>query len=161
MTLIELLVAMAIVVIGASIMIVSLSGARTTRALEGATLQISSAIREAQNNALTGKFSTSSNTVCRHRVWIVEGESVVHTSIVSGSGCATETARQYDLSNGVKAANSQALFFTLPHARVFDGSGTELTSGRIDLQISKESLTYHVCVYPGGRVEEAGAAGCP
>lgn len=169
-TLIEIMAAIGILSIMTAFVLVSFSGARVRRELEGASREVASVIREAQNNALTGKRDASrdDNRVCYYMINAQEGSNQIGVHIgstdpLAGSDCTESTDTYYQLKNGIRirTGGSQMFYFTLPHARVYRfPANTELLAGSIDLPLIKNSLTYHVCVYPGGRIEERGGSAC-
>jgi prepilin-type N-terminal cleavage/methylation domain-containing protein len=141
-TLIELLVVIAIIGIMTSVTIVSLSGARTNKALETAAREVASVVREEQNNALTGK-NLDANSQC--------GIDWADSSSDYSARCPD---RSYTLDGGVRFSGAGSVAFSAPFAGTSDSS--------IVLSNSDGSKTVRVCVYSSGKIEEtAVGASCP
>lgn len=164
-TLVELVVSMAILSIMAAITIVSLSGTKTKQEVEGAARQVASAIREAQNYALTGKniTSTSTNRACQFSVasTVNTASLSIKQASISGASCgAPAVATTYSLQNGVQfSVASREVLFDVPRGEPSDANG-EIggsqggASPYVDFSFAKNGSTAHVCVYPLGRIEE-------
>jgi len=158
-TLIELMISVAIISIMAGVTIVSLGGSKTKQEVEGATRQVVAVIREAQNNAVTGKniSGVSTDRPCQFRVNAAGSSSdITVQQIKSVSGvCDTDSgsALTYSLLNGVTIAAAQVRF-DVPRGEPKDSAGAELIAGNIDFSVSKSGSTAHVCVYPLGRIME-------
>ena len=160
-TLIEIVVAMAILSIMAAVTITSMSGAKTKSEVDGAARQLAASIREAQNYALTGKniTSTSTNRACQFSVVSTSGSGtfVLKQASMAGTTCgALANAVTYTLQNGVSFSAGSEVRFDVPRGEPRDNVGGELTAGNIDFSFAKNGSTAHVCVYPLGRIEEKG-----
>lgn len=147
-TLTEIVVVIAIVGIMTGVMLVSLSGTRTDKALETAGQEVAAAVREAQNYALTGR---GAGPGCNTYTFSYGGSSY---DISNGSGC--EVNISYELKNGVVfSGTSGSFYFLVPHG-IIDIASTET------ITLGKNSKKVNVCVYPSGRVEATAIGGtCP
>lgn len=162
-TLIEVVVAMAIIAILAAVTIVSMSGYRVNALLQRASHRFAGIVREAQNYAVTGR-TLSGGPACRYSVKLT-GTAPNYTGYelfgkVRGSGpaCdgATETIRTTQLPGGIQMSSPvQYFIYELPRAN-------STLASVVEVQFSKSGINYLVCVYPSGRVEEVGTAtSCP
>lgn len=145
-SLIELLVAIAIIGIITSIVLVSSTTGKNRKDVETAALFASSKMREAQTAALTGRQHVAGTTPCSYRVaW---GNSQITNSYVyktgGGSCTSTSTISSATLPAGVSFNSSGSTDFVLPH-------GTIASTQVITLQ--KGSITQVVCLQTNGRIE--------
>lgn len=137
-TLIELILATAIIGILSSVTIVSLQSGKVKKDLEASAREVSAAVREAQNRALTGKVASST---CKSYYFSYTGSSNNYS--IGGSGCPQI---QYKLKNGVTFASGGNFSFSIPFG--------VLSSGKISIQLSKDSQSYYVCIGQSGSVTE-------
>lgn len=183
-TLPEVLITTAIISLVAAISLISLSDVKKRQEVNGAMRQVASAVREAQNYALTGKniSSGTSDQPCLFRVrangnpdaqtFQLEQMNVGHSQCPGGgSNSADEWASiSYRTMNGVSVSASAvgmpvsagAIRFSVPRGEP-TANGVELTGNyRVQFAVSKGGLTAHVCVYPLGRIAEKGVGegGC-
>lgn len=166
-TLIEIMVVMAIIGIVTAVTIVSFGSGKERKAVEGQARKVAAAIREMQNYALTGK-QIGTNVPCKF------GPGSILTSDVTfglmytyrtGTSCSAGMSAStiipgmiMSLENGVTfASDSNEFFFTVPRGEL-DPNGN---LPPIDIQLSKGSTTYSVCVYPGGQVKDVAGTTCP
>lgn len=148
----ELVVVVAIISIMTAVTIVSLQGSKTEKEVETAAREVSAAIREAQNNALTGKNDGSSP--CRMAYFLHSG-SVNGYSVKGTGGCPVSNRT---LGNGVtfKSAPLRVNFLVPFGATSF----TPATAGVFAIELIKSSSSYFVCVTQVGSVYEK-KDGCP
>jgi prepilin-type N-terminal cleavage/methylation domain-containing protein len=171
-TLVEVIITTAIIGILSSVTIGSMSEVRVRRDLEGNARVIAAALREAQNDAITGKnirgntCSGSACVPCGFRFSASGNSFTLSQSNASmdgtGGACSSFAGGiSVPLSNGVTVSNTE-VWFGVPRAEPKSSPGADLNSGSIDFELSKSSMSAHVCVYPLGRVEErpAGSTGC-
>jgi prepilin-type N-terminal cleavage/methylation domain-containing protein len=162
-TLVELMVVMAMTAIMISVTIVSLSGSRDRKVVEGEARKFAAVVREAQNYALTGKQFISGRVTCR--VGISDIASLDETYDVSytyrsGADCTAAPSSAVfvtnTLSSGVTFSSTTSAFnFSVPRGETGLGS-------TLQVQLNKGSATYSVCIYRTGRVEEQmGSGACP
>lgn len=167
-TIIEMVVVLAIVSLMSAVTIVSLNTSKISREVESQARVFASAVREAQNYALTGKniTSTSGAKPCFFRV--ESGATGAYYIKQSNNGtCGSfSSGGTYQLGNAVSVSGGP-VDFSVPRGEPWSG-GSELSgAGKVDFSLTKNGKTAHVCVYPLGRVEEtkAGTAGsepqCP
>ena len=167
-TLIEIMVAMAIVGIMSAMVLTSLSSGKERKVVEGEARRVAAAIREIQNYALTGK-QISGQVPCRFGVGAIsigDISMLLNESHRTGASCAAGASAPapipgmaVTLSNGVTftADVNADFFFTVPRGELNpNGNATP-----IKLQLGKGSATYSVCVYPGGQVKDVMGASCP
>lgn len=166
-TLIELLMAMAMMAIMIAVVIVSLGGARTNRELDGEAGKILSLLRETQNYALTGKSVSGSDACDRFSARVSGNEfRIYHYDKSSGTCTFVNTPSRYPVGsgvalaavhwNGTAAVNLSRLDFTIPNGQLLVNGVTFEMSGSqwVRFQLSKNSVTENVCVYPFGRMEQ-------
>lgn len=171
-TFVELVVTMAILSGMAAVTIVSMNGGKTRHEVQSATHLVASALREAQNYALTGKNMTSNpaNRPCKFRTRSVMGGSAIFVEQLSagmvscpqpGSTPDSWSGATYNLTNGVIFSATTEVRFNVPRGEPTNPSGVELSGATsIDFPVSKSGSTAHVCVYPLGRIEEKPVGGC-
>lgn len=149
-TLMELMIAMAIVAIMTVIGIVSIQSGKVKSQLEASAREVSVAIREAQNNALSGKNASIENNCNQYD--FTYGGTTYSVGTVSGSGCPLAI---YALKNGVTFASGGNFNFSIP-------LGTfSIISGGNSIQLKKGSDYYYVCINSSsGNVYEK-QSGCP
>ncbi|MFH0969473.1 MAG: type II secretion system protein [Patescibacteria group bacterium] len=141
-SIIEVLIVIAIIGIMTAATIVSLQSGKTDKELETAAREVSAAIREAQNNALTGKNASSS---CQYYDFTYTASSTNYSvGTVSGSGCPLAS---YTLKNGVTFVNGGSFNFSIPFGGVTGISG---------IKITKNNVCYCVSINSSGSVEERG-----
>lgn len=145
-TLIELLVVIAIIGILSTIMLFSMNSHRALKEVEGAGLQVSAKVREAQTAALTGQQYTPGTTPCAYRIsW---GGSQVTRSYVSkdGSGNCTvlTTIDTLALTGGVAFTSVGSVDFTLPHGQI---------SSNQSLTLQKNGSSQAVCIRTNGLID--------
>ncbi|MCX6765713.1 MAG: prepilin-type N-terminal cleavage/methylation domain-containing protein [Candidatus Moranbacteria bacterium] len=143
-TLLELIIVIAIIGIMTSVTLVYLGDSRKDRELEVAAREVAAAVREAQNNALTGKNASST---CNSYVFTYGGSNY---SVSNNSGCSNPPI-QYTLKNKVTFQNSGSFSFSIPFGVLSPNNNTVIT---LQNQTSTTIKTINVCVYPPGRVEE-------
>ncbi len=174
-TLVEVLITTSIIGLVSAVSLVSLSGFKVRREVEGSARIVAAAIRDAQNNALTGKNIRGTTCIsgsdsvpcvpCGFEFSAGGNAYVIHQSNAamdgSGSCSAFGGGTSVPLASGV-TISAQSVAFTVPRAEPKTGTGSDLDSGSIDFVLSKGGVTAHVCVYPLGRVEERplNATGC-
>jgi prepilin-type N-terminal cleavage/methylation domain-containing protein len=173
-TLVEVIITTSIIGIISAMSIVSMSGFRVKREVEGNARIVAAAIREAQSDAVTGRnirgttCTLNSNTVacvpCEFQLSASGNTFTLSQSnaSLSGGSCSPfADGKPVQLSNGV-TISSPGVRFGVPRAEPREASGADLNSGSIDFVLSKGSVSVHVCVYPLGRVEErpVGSTGC-
>jgi prepilin-type N-terminal cleavage/methylation domain-containing protein len=153
-TLIEVMIVVAIIGIVSAMMLVSFSGRRQTRNLEGAVREVMATLREAQNYALSGRAGAISENNTYYGVQIAPATSY---SIVASSG----TIANYTLKSGVTfSSGATTVSFTLPRGEVLVGGGPLAGSYRISL--TNAGSNRYLCVYSTGRIIDNGAvAACP
>jgi len=143
-SLMELLIVIAIIGIMTAVLLVNLSGSRSQKQVEAAAREVAAAIREAQNNALTGKNVT---TGCSY--------IFTYNSGSSSYGISSCSNINYTLSNGVIFNNGNNFTFSVPFGTVSGGYATPIV-------IRKGTSQYTICVNSAGNVtEKSGNTLCP
>jgi prepilin-type N-terminal cleavage/methylation domain-containing protein len=179
-SLIELMIVMAIIGILSVVIIAGLTSSRSSTRLKSAQREVASVIRLAQSYALQGK-TQNGITPCGYGFRFAGGNEtdyeIFYNTPASG-GVATcdalngnPSGRQYIASGSLQAENyalkdsvrrsggnpsAYELYFTVPHAKAYDTSGSEITASpiAIDLRIpgaGSKSITF----FPGGRIVES------
>jgi prepilin-type N-terminal cleavage/methylation domain-containing protein len=167
-TLVELIVAMGVLSIMASVTIVSMGGAKTKQEVEGAARQVAAAIREAQNYALTGKnIGAAGDVPCRFHVTVANTSpnvTIQQIKFDSSGVCNTNSGSMvYSLQHGVVFSANAEVRFDVPRGEPRNSAGTEIgISGvtHVGFSFAKSGSTAHVCVYPLGRIEEKIGVNC-
>ncbi len=164
-TLIELLMAMAMTAIMIGVVLVSLSGAKTNRDVDGEAAKILSALREVQNYSLTGRGLGGVRACGQFRVSLSGTTFSTYYSYKTSGTCeAVESPMTYVVGNGVTlsfARDSGIAFgvddflnFTIPNG-VVKLDATELSGSQwVRFQLTKSGVSENVCVYPFGRIEQ-------
>lgn len=158
---IELIIAMAIFGIMTAAMLVSLQGGKDAKAVEVAAREVAAAIREAQNNALTGKITAAGEYPCKFSFISFSPNSSSYKinyeyyTATGGNSCLSSpniADTIYQLKNGVTFSGGiQTITFGVPHGSL---------TADYAITVSKSSLISNICVYQSGRVEEKGTSGC-
>lgn len=169
-TLIEVLVVVAIIGIATSIILVSMGRGRTQRQVESDARRLTGLIRELQNNALVGKQVVTGRVSCGFSLPAVDANATTITPQYSyrvGPTCTIATAvgaplQTFALSPGVSisVANGGIRFF-VPWGEIWDGGATAPIAVPVQYTLVKSTVTWSVCVYPSGRIEEISGATCP
>lgn len=143
-TLVELLIAIGIMGVMTAIMLVSASSSsKELNSLKVEARNVSSTLRQLQNDALAGKNASSTGVACSY-IFSGTGSSSNYSAT---SGCGA-VAVNYALKSGIKFSSGGAsVVFTNPYATV-------VTS---PIQLIKGSSKYYICVNTSGTiVEQAG-----
>lgn len=167
-TLLELVVAMAILSIMTTATITSMNGNKTRQEVQSAARLIAATIREGQNYAVTGKNITANANArpCKFRVQTVSATSSVRIQQMNagmtlcpqpGSTVSAWSLPgiSYTLPSGVWVMQN-LVKFDVPRGEPTDLSGAELDgdTGPVGFLVIKNGMWAWVCVYPLGRVEE-------
>ncbi len=178
-TLVEVLITAAIIGIMTSATFVSIQRGKIDKEVRVVAEQVASAIREAQNYALSGKQPSATDTACgfgfrrstataydifyNHTTAttvdcgdIVKYYSTTIPNDVSDSFYSSDIV----LPNGVSffnnaatgVANLQKVYFLIPFANVHNFDGSPSTNVKTFL-VRKDPITYAICVSPIGVVE--------
>jgi prepilin-type N-terminal cleavage/methylation domain-containing protein len=139
-TLIELLTVIAIIGIMTAVTIVYLGGAKNDKAVETAAREVASAVREAQNYALTGKNASN----------CIDGYTFNYTESSSNYSIRGCSDISYTLKNGVTFNGDGIINFSIPNA-ITDG-GT--------IEVKKGTTSYSVCVCKSGKITEKVGNSC-
>ncbi|MFC1645011.1 Tfp pilus assembly protein FimT/FimU [Patescibacteria group bacterium] len=140
-TLLEVLVVTAIILIMTVSILATLNSNKLDRELESAGDQTYSAIREAQNYALTGKETAPGCDV--YSFSFSDDRYIISNKESDGTECAFRTVGE--LKNSVQFAGSGSIDFSVPHGDV----NVETVES---IGLSKSGKTYNVCVYNVGAV---------
>lgn len=145
-SLVELMVIIGIIGIMSSVVIVSLQRGRVEKELETSAREVSAAIREAQNNALTGK--SASSTCSDYYFTYIAGST--YTVGGSPNSCPSTS---YALKNGVTFESGGSFYFRIPFGGV--ELVTPLDEFPVDIKLLKgDDSEYHICVNGAGAVTE-------
>lgn len=161
-TLVEILVVMAMSATMIAVTIVSLSDARSKKAVEGEGRKFAAVVREMQNYALTGKQFESGRVTCGAGIFSIENEdeSYIASYIYrTGTSCADAPTianlSPVPLSNGVQfSSDVSSFYFRVPRGDVVDSSRVAIATPRL-IVLQKSTAYYSICVYPSGAVTEA------
>ncbi len=165
-TLIELLLAIAIIGIMTVVTLVGLEKAKPRSNVEMATRQLAASIRQVQNDALSGKM-INNETACLFSIKIANSsDKLSYNSYYVSSqdgNCAATSKKKYDIEGEIGGVNYngdtniQELFFASPHASLANG-------GRIVLQSTFDnSIKWTLCINSktGDIIEFEGNVNCP
>lgn len=176
-TLIEILAIIAITGILASIMIVSLSPAKSNAKLRAAQREVAATIRTAQSYALQGK-SQDVGRVCGYGVYFPDDKEryeIFYNPLIAEavpcedqnispanrqhSGNSETSGAPFDLPEGVQLSTSEnTIFFDIPHANAYRSNGGALgTAGTITFGFAfgeDEGTPMTVTVNSRGQVTE-------
>ena len=162
-SLMELMIVIAIIGIMTSIVLVYSGKNKIEKEVEGAAREVAAAIREAQNNALTGKQPEAGKFPCAY-IFSATNDSenygiqyAYHFS--AENDCALyepKSYASYSLKNGVKfsTGNDTGISFNIPW-------GTAAGSIDSPIVLTKGSSSYTICVNSAGRVTETKGESCP
>lgn len=168
-TLLELIVVVSIITIMTMVMLVTMFEDRENRELTAAARGVTAAIREAQNNALSGlsrddklpcsfSFELNGDTGYDVKRSVRESDSTI---------CTESTIASYAIDYDVKridAGNSNHLseiVFGVPHGTMIiianDGTIYDPPSDPKKIKLMKNAgKAFFICVYPSGQIIEAG-----
>ena len=161
-TLLELLIVVAFIGIMSSVVIVSLSASRIQKQVEGTSREVSAAIREAQNGALTGKKTDDTHLPCDYKFNYVNSTTYTisydYHTVANPSCTNTQVLATYTTKNSVIFPSSfNTIIFQAPFSSI---SG--LSSDPMPIVVNKGSVNYVVCVSSSGNIwEKANSTTCP
>lgn len=167
-SLLELMTVAGIIGIMTSIVLVSFSSGRTDEVLKTSAREVANALREVQNDALSGLRPSgvnSGSTVCWFSIERSGSSSVnlkVYHSNVSdcSSGMGQLSIRTFQLKGGATFSSSMAYGFRLPHGRVVDTAGADIPGGIKTIMISAAGKSIAVCLDPAsGAIRETSVGG--
>lgn len=160
-TLLEILIVVIIISTMAAIVLTSNSSGRAKTNIDVAGRELAAVLREAQNNAMSGKQFVSGTDPCLFLVGWNSGSpnyTVTYYYKNSVTGACTENSviGNYTMRNGVAFSNSGSFGFTLPHGNITDPSTVSMT-------LSGDSQVGVVCIYKAGGLvnNRVGSASCP
>ncbi len=166
-TMIELIIAIAIIAIMTMVMFIAIYGDRENRELTAAGRGVTAALREVQNNALTG-YARESERSCQF-VLEFEGKNyAVKRWVINDDDKCEErdTLHSYILEYDVKRIDDSndlsQITFTVPHGTIIastnDGNQFDLdTIGQIQLKKTGDSeKIFYICIHPNGQIAENG-----
>lgn len=153
-TLIEVMIAVAIIGIVSAMILVSSAGQRQARNLELSVREVMAALRESQNYALSGR---TSGIGVNNTYYGVQIASATSYSVVASSGVIAN----YTLKSGVTfSSGATTIAFTLPRGDALQGGVPIAGSYRISLV--RGAGTRYICIYPSGQIHDNGfTAACP
>ena len=186
-TLVEVMVVIAVIGIGTSIMLVSMGNAREQKRVETAAREMAAMFREAQGNALAGKLYKKPATgeevsVCGYGIsWNVSSLNRIgfarrEKDVSGGCSHANWTTDSFKTFQNIRVSNqkgaslplSRWIFgYDLPHATVnksFFRSDPFTANGNLGVLVSStvdSSISYTVCAFANGKVSEhQGSVNC-
>ncbi len=155
-TLIEIMIAMAIVSIVSSVMLVNFNAKRSQNGVEQSAREVASVVRQAQNYALTGKQTPAGGNPCSFDVtWGGVGTTnVLLVNNWNNSGaCTALTILTYRLRDGVTLNGVAGLVsFSVPFSTVLSA---------VTIVVSKDGQSYAICVSTSGSVTTVSGSICP
>jgi len=180
-SLMELMVVIAIIGIMTSVTLVYIGGERQEEKLEAASRLVTGSIREAQNNALTGRKididnNGTTDVMCGFGVKAVNDGDTSYELFYNPlssypGGCevadkiyvqGVSASQTVNLQEGIEfeSNGSKDIYFTLPHANMYiDG----LEGSQEDIEVVDPNNTIHyICINQSGHVTENGTdSNCP
>ncbi len=181
-SLLEMIIIVAIIVIMTMVMFVISFKDRSTKELEAVGREVAAAIRETQNNALTGRQRGEDQLPCSF-AFVTDGsgysikgaqrpaDDVCPDDIDVGGYGETLLSENVSVNSmhisgkDSEGRDSNYVIFTVPYGKYYDdggydGSGNveDIPSTGTDFVITKdgEEQKFHVCVYSTGLIEEMG-----
>ena len=155
-TLIEIMIAMAIVGIVSSVLLVGFNANRSQKGVEQSAVEVASVVRQAQNYALTGKQTPTGGNPCSFDVtWGGIGTTnVLLVNDWNNSGtCTPTTILTYRLRDGVTLSGvAGAVSFSVPFSTV---------SAAATIVVSKDTQSYAICISTSGSVTTVSGSICP
>lgn len=145
----EVLIIAAIISIMTAITFASLQGGKTKREVEVAAREVSAAIRNVQNDALSGKGAGVGG--CNKYVFNYGGSEAsnpasYNTTAADGTGCNPQSNKA--LLSGVIFLDSGTFSYTSPHGKI------SIIGAAKKIRVRKNSAYFMVCVYQSGDVKE-------
>ncbi|HLC95027.1 MAG TPA: hypothetical protein VJH89_00930 [Patescibacteria group bacterium] len=165
-TFLEVLLVSGLIVIMTGIVLVSTWDSRREKELAVAMRTVAAVLREAQNNALSGKQLDATKVPCSFNILYGDPDGdpqdnpARYTMSYNYHGVDDEDCNQedviatYTLENGVVMGGFDSIVFDLPHGIVNPARSTSIV-------LTRKDKVAHVCVYFSGLVEEGGEDGCP
>ncbi len=167
-TLVEVLVVIAIIGIASAITLASVSGGRVKKQVEGDARRLAGALREVQNNALAGERMEMNRISCSFSFApsVATATTILSTyQYRNGATCAATLSAAlpvFQLTPGVSISAANAgVSFMVPWGQAWDGLMTAPLVNTVQYILVKSGVTWSVCIYPEGRIEEAAGAICP
>jgi prepilin-type N-terminal cleavage/methylation domain-containing protein len=167
-TLVEVVVTMAIIGIASAITLSAISGGRVRKEVEGDARRLAATLRSVQNDALSGRQIVLGRVSCS---FSFPASSAGATAIApvyayrNGASCATtldDALPVFNLTPGVTISVANiGVRFVVPWGKVRNGAGTIALASAVQYRLVKSGVTWTVCVYPEGRIEEKLGTGCP
>jgi len=151
-SLVELVIVMAIISIMTAVGLVSLQSSRTATQLEASGREVAAAIREAQNNALTGKNANSTGTICQvyNFVYTTSPDQYI-------TNCSGNYQNAHLLKNGVEFFSGGQISFNIPSGSatlVNPSNPPSNTIQQIRLDKGTSTSHYYICVNRSGSISE-------
>lgn len=171
----EMIVVVAIITIMTMVMLVVSFRDRSKKEVEAVGREVTAAIRETQNNALTGRQQGSENLPCSFIFELKDGGGVYE---IRGSyreldafcgddeepGSYTGVLLSENISGhriGITGIDSEGnpsdfVVFTVPYGKFYDSSSGDSTGTEFVVTKQGEEQKYHICVHSTGLIEEIG-----
>lgn len=145
---IELMAVMAIIAVMTSISLISMTNNRTDREVETAAREVMAVLKEAQNNALTGRVPAGVDYPCVYtfRVTGTAEYEIAYSSHTQGEICSEElkSMTKYELKNNVSFAGESEVSFVVPHGNT--GGGAVI--------VEKNGVSYSVTITSAGQISD-------
>lgn len=169
----EMIIIIAIIGIMTSVMLVISLKERTGKELEAVGREVTSAIREAQNNALTGKQQDNSKLPC---AFLFETDGMTYHMKGSYRDVGAPCGSDYSLTSYATELNASTLDaemtltgtdsegrissyvgFIVPYGEYFDAGISETNPSQgTQFVLEKDGEKYYICVHSTGLIEELG-----
>jgi len=171
-TFIEVIIIFTIVFIMTAVLLSTSYKDRYRKELQAAAREVTASIREAQNNALTGKQKGSGTMPCAFQFQINSGSyQILHkTRKLDEVTCGNIFDAFFDpvpLPNGVTMSattfnpvdpthpdSAQTIEFDVPYGKI-TANGDSKYSG-IEIVLKKNNKYYHICLHTTGLIEDMG-----
>lgn len=176
-TLIEIIVTISIVSMIAVVSITAVGVGRSKNNIKTARREVASVINLVHSYALQGKVVNSSETPCGFGFVFSDDDSyrLFYIPAESGKSCdeknndsyyrryidedSSPTLEEFDLKNGVTldpnvSPQNTGIYFSIPHANVYNSSGNSLNSLTITLITASSSDTGIINVQANGSLTE-------
>jgi len=177
-TFIEVIIIFTIIFIMTAVLMSTSYKGRATKELQATAREVTASIREAQNNALTGKNKGMNTLPCAFQ-FVIGGSSyqIMHETRDIDGDCrgsfdpffdnvplpknTTMSARASDSkrSTGSGYADINVINFEVPYGKIIMPTSDGLPNDGTEIILVQDDKHYHLCVHSTGLIEDYGITG--